>query len=148
MHYFWSVRSITKINILNCIVYLARKESWHVIKIRALLITKVSYEVRLLNHPIYGWLYTKLWNVMWNISPIPEHYYSLSAIHLFLMHENHTCVTLCTPSVSRLLPLPGVAHTLHFSVLPDSSYRFASTHLPDLVKHRRSCVTTQVWLMT
>ena len=35
-YYFWSLRSISKINILNCIVYLARKERWHVIKIRAL----------------------------------------------------------------------------------------------------------------
>jgi hypothetical protein len=30
--------SISKINILNCIVYLARKERYHVIKIRALVI--------------------------------------------------------------------------------------------------------------
>ena len=36
-NYFWSLRSISKINILNCIVYLARKDKWHVIKIRALL---------------------------------------------------------------------------------------------------------------
>ena len=41
MHYkiiiFWSLRSISKIHILNCIVYFARKERWHVIKIWALL---------------------------------------------------------------------------------------------------------------
>ena len=44
MHYkitFWSLRSISKINILNCIVYLARKERWHVIKIRALVMCKL-----------------------------------------------------------------------------------------------------------
>jgi hypothetical protein len=33
------MRFISKINLLNCIVYLARKERWHVIKIRVLLMT-------------------------------------------------------------------------------------------------------------
>ena len=42
-NYFWSLCSISKMNILNCIVHLARKERWHVIKIRALLIK--LYEV-------------------------------------------------------------------------------------------------------
>ena len=36
-----TLRSISKINILNCIVYLARKERWNVIKIRALIISAI-----------------------------------------------------------------------------------------------------------
>jgi hypothetical protein len=39
-NYFWSLRSISKINIFNCIVYLEGKKD-DVIKIRALFITNL-----------------------------------------------------------------------------------------------------------
>ena len=64
----WSLRSISKINILNCFVYLSRKEIWHVIKIRALVMSNWRLYDRLFSNSTSSmsyvvWLTLLIWNL-------------------------------------------------------------------------------------